>query len=476
MESQVKNLGLVAAIVEGTEPPDNIKLIWWDTNDNVQKVYRNGEWIDILGGGGAANIFNLQSDGRQIHREDMPGSIRRIRSGSNDILVDYSTDQNAIIIAMAEYIRWSAPAITMGHEQDTILIGLTSNINNWSISAVDASNNPISMPSWINISPIFGSNDETIIVTTTSDNIGNYNNQIRLIASGVSEGRTITSKILLVTQLSTVPQDSITLLQNIWDVPYQENGIRIGVDVQGLNKSFTVAPTPSWITVVPGSNYIDVYITQNTGALRTGSVTVNHSNGTLTDTLNISQSAYPTLSVSPTSPVGILIQRTGGSVNFTVTTTGGDWAYSVTGDITYFTINRTGNNLSVTANGANILSRELDIYITFRHAVHTSITRTENIKQKMYTINVVPNTTHVISDQNESIFTVTTDVPGGAYTVTYNNLWLHGVTSSTNPTLNVFSETQVTYPLPVPSRTGTFTVSASPAVPYTATIIQDGRT
>ena len=60
----VKNLGLIRAILSGTAPPENIRILWYDTNTgiNIHKFYNvtTQTWEPLAGGSTGVSVLRRQ--------------------------------------------------------------------------------------------------------------------------------------------------------------------------------------------------------------------------------------------------------------------------------------------------------------------------------------------------------------------------------------------------------------------------------
>lgn len=64
LQGKAKNLGQVAAMIYSATPPTNLRILWYDTTNNVIKKYNisESEWQSIGGSAEVATIPNSLID------------------------------------------------------------------------------------------------------------------------------------------------------------------------------------------------------------------------------------------------------------------------------------------------------------------------------------------------------------------------------------------------------------------------------
>ena len=99
--TKTQNLGQIGAIFIGSNPPTNTKLIWYDTNDKVHKVYNTntGVWMRIIsiqavGNTTISNLHNMANS-----HELQPGAFY------------YLTDVGTLCIAITKTKIWYVDAL-----------------------------------------------------------------------------------------------------------------------------------------------------------------------------------------------------------------------------------------------------------------------------------------------------------------------------------------------------------------------------
>ncbi len=138
---------------------------------------------------------------------------------------------------------------------------------------------------WITVSPASGSNNATLTVSATQNTGAARSGTVTVTGGGITRTISVSQSAASTTTL-TVSTSSMSF------------GSAAGSQSATIssNTSWTVTDNQTWITVSPasGSNNatLSVSVTQNTGAARSGTVTVT--GGGITRTISVSQSAAST--------------------------------------------------------------------------------------------------------------------------------------------------------------------------------------
>lgn len=149
-------------------------------------------------------------------------------------------------------------------------VSVTSNIA-WSVTDDQ---------SWISVSPASGSNNGTVAVSVTANGGAARSGNVTISGSGIT-------RVVTISQSGTTASLSVSPTS----ISYGSGAGSQNVAVTS-NTSWSVSDNQSWISASPtsGTNNgtVAVSVTANTGAARNGTVTFTA--GTLTQTVNISQS------------------------------------------------------------------------------------------------------------------------------------------------------------------------------------------
>ncbi|MBU1115315.1 MAG: fibronectin type III domain-containing protein [Bacteroidetes bacterium] len=235
-------------------------------------------------------------------------------SRSDDIII---LDNNEIYIYQVYLTQSSAPAVlnvsttsaSFGYSGGSSAFSITNsgyNTLTWSVS---------DNASWLSVSPTSGTNGGSVTISCTAN-------------SGASRSGTVTVSSNVGSKTISVSQSSgpaiLSLSTTSTSFGYSGGSSAFSITNSGYNTlTWTVSDNAIWLSVSPTSGTnggsVTISCTANSGASRSGTVTVNSNVGS--KTISVSQSAAPAvLSVSTTS---VSIGYSGGSSSgFAITNSG----------------------------------------------------------------------------------------------------------------------------------------------------------
>ncbi len=237
-------------------------------------------------------------------------------------------------------------------ETDSTSLGLAwdnGSSNTFTVTSANTSWTINNSPSWLNISPLNGTESQGVSVTANEANPSTSNRSVILSVTGSGITRNVT-----VTQagapLLEVDSSSIGLAYQI----NSENTFT----VTSANVSWNITGNPTWLSVTPASDnstqLITVRATSENSSTIARTATLTITDGIINRTVNVSQAGAPSLEVNPTT---LSMSSNGGSSgSFNITSANLTW--SITGiptwaDLTPVTSGTGDQTITVTTNSAN---------------------------------------------------------------------------------------------------------------------------
>lgn len=179
----------------------------------------------------------------------------------------------------------------------------------------------------------------------------------------------------------TTTEETLTLSPS--SLSFEQEGGTKEVTVTSDNENWTVdaSTVPEWLTADKSAGKITFTAPANEETKRSATVTVKHSNGTLTANLKISQTgavASDNLSLNPTS----LIFDAAPTGPATVEVTSNDDAWTIDSETVadWLTVDRDGNTVTVSASPNSGAARTCTV--KFHHATNTSMNANLVVNQK----------------------------------------------------------------------------------------------
>lgn len=123
-----KNLGLVQALSAGVNPPINEKLIWFDSNAGLHKVFLNGSWITFA----------------QLLANSNPAPTGNLIFSQVDV-VGQTLNANVVALLFSESFTIEEIGESVEFEFDMEIFGIKYNTKSLNLVLEDAQNNSITI-------------------------------------------------------------------------------------------------------------------------------------------------------------------------------------------------------------------------------------------------------------------------------------------------------------------------------------------
>lgn len=233
-----------------------------------------------------------------------------------------------------------------------------------------------------------------------------------------------TPVVVTVTQAA---QDSLSVDPTTLDFDFTGEPSQT-VTVTTSADTFTATPSDSWITIVQSDGSFTVTLDENTGEVRTSSITVNA--GTADEvTITVTQASQDLLSVTP--PTQTVAYDDQSVCTYIVSANSG--SYSATSDADWVTITQSDDSFTVNAISQNTTGTERIATITITSGNADPVT-VQFIQSAQATLDVTP-TALTFSYEGTETQSVDVSTSGELYTATPSEDW---ITVTVDPVADTF--------------------------------------
>ncbi len=331
----------------------NVENTSWTLSDDAG-------WLDISPVSGSANqSITVTANSANPATAERVGTITVTGSG---ITRTVTATQ-----AGAPSLEISSASLNLGYSNGSNagFNVISANVS-WSINGI---------PTWLNVIPAAGTDNQSVIVTANSDNPTTTARSATLtVTDGASLSRTL-----------TVTQAGAPLLEvgsTSLSIAYL-SGSNATFSLTSENTSWTVSSSQTWLNVSPasGSNSQTITVTANQTNPGTSSrnATVTVTDGTISHAIIVTQAGAPSLEVNPTNLT--LAFQSSSTATFDITSANVTW--SVSSSQTWLNVSSTSGSanqtITVTAVSENPSTNTRAAIITISGA---GISRTVNVTQE----------------------------------------------------------------------------------------------